>query len=286
MTTLKNALLTAAIAVTATLATQTLSSRFIENDLSAISPAAETPDTVATRETLKCGYVPYPPYFNIDPATGEKAGIMVDVMTSVAEKTGWAVEWTEETGWGSMIEGIKAGRYDAVCSGVWQNTNRTKQAGFSMPIGYSQVFAWVRSDDTRLTNLPQINAADTRIAMIDGEAGQMIAHDYFPKATAVALPQNVPFSDVLMSVTTNKADVVFAEEPVVQDFLKTHPGALKKLGGAVISYPITLMLPESDPQLREVVNAALFEIINSPRMAEILAKNTPEQDVFSINSVH
>jgi ABC-type amino acid transport substrate-binding protein len=44
------------------------------------------------------------------------------------------VEWTEEVGFGQMIEGLSARRYDIVGSGIWQNAARSEQADFSLPL--------------------------------------------------------------------------------------------------------------------------------------------------------
>lgn len=254
------------------------------NLLAAIEPSAKsnTLQDIVETKTLRCAYIPYPPYFDMDPNTGIKSGIMVDMMNSIGEKMGVSIAWTEETGWGSMMEGLKAGRYDAVCSSVWQNTARAMQADFSTPVGYSLVEAWVRSDDTKVSSLERANADDVTIATMDGEMTSMIASSQFPKAKTFSVSQNTPISDLMMNVVTGKADVVFVEPKIAEDFLQSNPGTLKKVPGnaLVSSFPITIVLPKGEQDFKRVIDTAIAEIQNTREMDSILANYKSEGTLF------
>lgn len=243
--------------------------------LNSLQPAAalDTLDKVIQNGVMRCAYIPYPPFFEIDPNTGAKSGVMVDVMEAVTAKMGVKLEWSEEVGWGSMMEGLKMGRYDAVCSNVWQNTARAMQADFSNPIGYASVETWVRSDDETIRSLDDINSSVT-IATIDGEMNAMIAASQFPNSKTLALPQTAPYSDALLNVVQGKADVIFAEKSAVDDFLVTHPGALKSLGtdNTVSSFPITLVLPKREIAFKSVIDTAIEEMIHSRELDRIMAQ--------------
>jgi Bacterial extracellular solute-binding proteins, family 3 len=54
---------------------------------------------------IRCGYIPYEPGLIKDPNTGKFSGIMHDTMEEIAKSLNLKVEWTEEVGWGTMIEG-------------------------------------------------------------------------------------------------------------------------------------------------------------------------------------
>src|SRR5438270_6559114 len=71
-------------------------------------------DHVVSSGKLRCGYVIYNPGCIKDPNTGKLSGIGVEAMEIVAKKLGLRLEWTEEVGWGTMIEGLQSGRYDIV----------------------------------------------------------------------------------------------------------------------------------------------------------------------------
>ena len=70
---------------------------------------------------IRCGYIPYEPGLIKDPNTGKFSGIMHDTIEEIAKSLNLKVEWTEEVGWGTMIEGLERDRYDAICSPVWAN---------------------------------------------------------------------------------------------------------------------------------------------------------------------
>ncbi len=220
---------------------------------------------------LRCGYISYPPYFELDLQTGAPKGIMVDIMAAIGHKMEVQIEWTEETGWGSMIEGLRSDRFDAVCSSVWKNTARALHTRFSDPIGYSTIEAWVRADDQRFHALSEINTPDVSISVMDGEMTSMIASSSFPKAKTLSLPQTASFSDLLLNVVHKKADIVFLEEQIVQDFLKMHPNALRKAfpDTPVSAFPISIMMQKEANDLQTIINTALEEMLNSQQMEQI-----------------
>jgi len=69
-----------------------------------------------------------------------------------------------------MIEAIKSGRVDVVCTGLWRLRPRGKLADFTAPLYYSTVRAYTRADNTKYDgSLNAINDPGTKIAGVDGE---------------------------------------------------------------------------------------------------------------------
>ena len=228
---------------------------------------------------LRCGYMSYAPYIEIDTVTGEATGVAVDMTEAIAKKIGVDVEWSQETGFGTFIEDIKANRFDAVCAPIWKNASRATQVSFSIPYGYQTVEAWVRIDDDRFSSLTDINKETVTISVTDGEMGETIANQSFPKAKQFSIPQSSPFSDLLMNVVTGKADVVFVEPKFVEDFLKNNPEILKKvaLEKPLRAFPITMVVSKEAQDLKRVIDSALEEMMNTAEMDEILIEhNRPD----------
>jgi ABC-type amino acid transport substrate-binding protein len=230
-------------------------------------------ERVAETKTLRCGYVQYPPYFEISLQTGKPAGIMVDLMEEIGRKLDVKVEWAEEANWGTMFEGLKTGRYDAVCSMMWQTPARAMHAELSAPIGYASMYSYVRSDNHRLSADPaKLNNKDVRIATMDGEINDLLAQSLFPQAKRIAMPQYSSATDLFMNVVTGKVDVLFQEEKTARVFLKNNPGAIRRLGDQPLAvYPMGMALPAGDTRLKAVIDSALAEIVNSPKYDQILA---------------
>mgnify|MGYP000846868545 CR=1 FL=1 len=262
------------------LATSFVTVRVTAPQTSPVSGAANTTqpdalDRIVAAKKLRCGYISYPPYFSKDPNTGKEQGLMVDILQNIADKMQVKLEWSYETTWATMFEDMKMDRFDAVCSSVWQNTERALQADFSTPILYNQIQAWVRTDDNRFDgNLAAINRPDITIPTLDGEMVEKLAKEFFPKAKTISLPQNALFSDVMTNVVTKKADIVFLEPQVAQDYLRANPGSLRAVQNvpAVAEFPVVIVLPKNSPRLKTVIDTAVMEIKSTPALATLLAK--------------
>ena len=140
---------------------------------------------------IRCGYIPYEPGLIKDSNTGKFSGIMYETVEEIAKNFNLKVEWTEEVGWGTMIEGLERDRFDAICSPVWANSTRGKIADFSQPIFYSGIGAYIAQSNTKITDLNNLNSPSVKIATIDGEMSDIIASSQFPLAQKISLPQNL-----------------------------------------------------------------------------------------------
>jgi polar amino acid transport system substrate-binding protein len=243
---------------------------------SGVSPNLSTAyDRVISSGIIRCGYVPYPPGLIKDPNTGKITGVFADAIEEAATNLGLKVQWTEEVGWGSMIEGLNAGRYDLVCSPVWANSTRAKVADFTSPLFYSGIDAYVRTGDTRFSqSLAPANSSGIRISTIDGEMSAIIAAQEFPNAQTVSLPQTADDSQLLLNLVDGKADITFVEPYIADQFLKSHPGSVTNItpNDPVRVFPNTMMLAKGDVRLQSMMDVALSELVNSGEIDRLLAK--------------
>ena len=107
-----------------------------KNSNSGVSSKSSTLDQVIQTRIIRAGYVSNPPSCIIDPNTSKVSGIVADAFEKLAEKASLKVQWVEEVGFGSMIEGLDARRYDAVPCAIWPNAARATKADFSRPLFY------------------------------------------------------------------------------------------------------------------------------------------------------
>ncbi len=253
-------------------------------DYNAIAPASGSAlDRIIEKGVLRCAYIPYPPFFEINPNTGEKFGLSYDLMEEIGKKLNLKIEWTEEVAWGNLTEGLKTNRYDAVCSAIWQNSARSLHADFSKPYGYSVVEVWARADDARFDhNLNAINSEMIKISVIDGEATTSLADENFPKAQKISLPQYSPFSDLFLNVKNGKADIVLAEPKIATEFLKSNPNSLKKVNTdkPISAYPIVIGLPKGETELKTTIDNTLDEIFFTREIEKIMEKYNLTKDDF------
>jgi ABC-type amino acid transport substrate-binding protein len=235
-----------------------------------------TYDRVIRTGTIRCGYTPYSVGLMKDPNTGKMSGIYYDIVTRLAENLSLKVDWVEEVGWSGQIEGLETGRYDMVCSPVSLNSGRARVADFSIPLYYSPVHIWARKNDTAIADdFKALNQPNIRISTLDGEQTSVFAKQFFPQAQQVSLPQMAPFSDLLMQVTTGKADIVFAEPFSVYEFMKTNPDSLRMvtpLDKPLLVVPNILLLPRDQFAFREMIDNGLREMFNSHLIDMVIDK--------------
>lgn len=241
-------------------------------------------DQVIKAGKIRCGYIPYPPGCMKDPNTGKLTGVCVEALEEAGKNLGLEIEWTEEVGWGSMIEGLQAGRYDIVGSAVWPTTARGKVADFTTPLFYSVLGAYVRADDNRLNSLKALNSRSVKVATIDGEISDIEARNQTPLAQRVSLPQTAQISQMMLNVVQKKADVAFVEPYAAQEFLKSNPGTLKNI---TVEKPLlaagnTLMFMRGQPEFKSMIDTALQELILKGSIDRLLDKYDPSDAFYRV----
>jgi ABC-type amino acid transport substrate-binding protein len=233
--------------------------------------------------TIRCGYFMYPPYCMKDPNTKKLSGIFVDILEEAGKHLGLKIDWVEEVGSGTMIEGLETNRYDLVPTGVWPNASRGKRASFSTPLFYVGLGVYVHRNDNRFTNnLKSINSKSTKISMIDGQIVQAIAENQFPYASRLAHPNMSDNGQLLLDVATKKADVTFAESGIVELFLKHNPGTIQNITPKkpIAIFANTMMFKIGEPAFKSMLDTALAELINTGYVDTILDKYEPKPGIY------
>ena len=249
------------------------------------STAAESVyDRVMRTGTIRCAYASYPPFFQKDPNTGAMTGIFVDLMEGLGQALSLKVDWTEEVASGSVIEGLNSDRYDMYCADMWANGSRARVIDFSIPFSYAVMNAYTRADDARLPadNLAALDDPSVRIVTMDGEMGEIIARQRFPKANRVPLPQNTDYSQLLLAITTGKADVIFLEPTVVAQYEQKNGHKFRNLtpGHPVDLMPNVLAFRRGQPELKAMLDTAMRQMLNNGTIDAIMKKYEPAPGLF------
>ncbi len=232
--------------------------------------------------TIRCGYPIFPPYTMKDPNTGKLSGIFVDILEEAGKNLGLKINWSEEVGWGTIIEGLETNRYDLVPTGVWPNANRGKHCSFSTPLFYNGLEVYVRTNENRFTNkLQKINSSLVTIATIDGCHVLDIAKNRFPKARRLAHPDMCDYGLILLDVATGKADVTFSDPSRAAIFLKNNPGTIKSITSKPFEIEAnTMMFKIGEPAFKSMLDTALTELINNGYVDQVLNKYEPKRGVY------
>lgn len=240
-------------------------------------------DRVIKSNTIKCAFLNYPPACMKDTKTGQMSGIFVDVLEKAASNLGMKIEWTEEVGWGSQIEGLNNDRYDLVGSPVWANPKRGKLTALSIPVYYSGIGVYVRTNENRFDkNFNKINSKEVKVGTIDGETSDLITDNDFPNATKQSSPENTDISQKFLDLDKKSCDVVFAEPYFAYEYSKNNPGKIKNIA---VENPIRLfgnvyMMKAGEWQLKQMLDVAIQDLINSGYVDKAIAKYEPDPNLF------
>lgn len=225
--------------------------------------------------TLRCGYVVYQPAVLKDPNTGRFSGFGYDIVNRMAEDLNLKVEWVEEVTPATMLEGLNTDRYDMICTPFWRNSERGRVADFSVAFYYSPMGVWVRSDDHRFDkNVSDLNKPTVTLSVMDGTTLAVIARQDFPNAKTMAITQSAPLTDLLLNVTTKKADAVAIDNYLAKDFLAKNPKSIRDVTeqNPVRVYANGFIFKLDEPAFKAMIDSALAELMNDGFVDQIITK--------------
>jgi polar amino acid transport system substrate-binding protein len=241
------------------------------------APKETTYDRVMRTKTIRCGYVVLPPHIIKDPNTEIMSGIIYDIMEESAKLLDLKIDWSEEVGFATMNTGLQTGRYDAICFNYWQNPadGRLGYIGFSTPLYYMPVGAFVRADDTRFDkDMTALNDPGVRISSSDGQISTLIVQQDFPKAQVVTLPNMTDVAQNFMEISAGKADVTFLSLRDGYKFDKANPGQIKNITARqpVRVFASVIAIPQDDRKFEIMLNTAFSQLINGGTVDRILKR--------------
>ena len=217
-------------------------------------------DRVMRTGTLRCGYILYDPAIKMDLNTKKIYGILPDLLEDLTKRLSLKLEWTEEVPFVTAFEGLKLGRYDAVCTALWGWPEQARVGELVGPFYYYPIGIWVRADDHRFdTDRSKINAKDVKISGVDGTFPLDAARIDFPLAHAVSLPQSSDYTQPLMEVMTKKADITMMDNNIGLRFLKANPGTIRNIS-ITPPYKIFgefLVVPKGDHDLQSMLQSVV-----------------------------
>jgi len=271
-------LLSLAAAVAASLVTVALMPKDAGQQSAAKTESAY--DRVIRTNTLRCGYTAWPPYFSMDPNTKELTGLSKEMSDAAARLAGLKVEYVEIV-LGQAVQDLNNGKIDAMCGdGPWV-ISTIQHIDYSKAYQYSGVYAYGRADETRFTMLDDLNRDDVQFTGIDGDLSSDLVAGNFPKAKISTMASMTDPSQLLLNVTTGKADVAIIDPLSADIFMKNNPDKLKLLVNEPVAvYGAGFSVKKGEEALLGTLNEAVSAVINTGAAARILKKYDPKGEFF------
>ena len=238
-----------------------------------------TLERVLKTGTIRCGYFTWPPYITKDPNTGKLSGINYDIMEAIGKNLGLKIDWAAEVGVGDVVAALNTNKFDVMCATVWPSPGRTQNLTLSLPAFYNVAFAYVRKDDKRFDgDLMKANTKEIKVSGIDGNYSQDLSKEKLPNATQSMLAQTASGSEILLQVMSKKADIVFSDAGMVNDFMKNNPDALRQVAGIgpVRYYGEALSVKRGEFQLKNMLDTSIMQLTNDGVIGAMVEKYRKE----------
>ena len=231
---------------------------------------------------LRCGYYSYAPHFIKDPNTGAYSGIFADLVQLAAKNLGLTVEWVIEGGTDVMVPALQNGQIDMVGSGWWSDAARSKVMDASKPVFFNALGVYVRKGEKRFDTLADLNAANIKVAVVEGATAATIAATDFPRAQKHALPQLSDLGLLLQEVAYGKADFTISAIHEFHAFDRHNPGILKRLDvqSPLRVFPNVLFVNKGEGKLRSMMDAAMDELYFSGVVNRVVDRYEPFPNSF------
>lgn len=239
-------------------------------------------DRITRTGTIKCGYAMWAPMLYKDLNTNKIEGVTYEVMEEIGKRLDLKINWAEETGWGTIVEGLHTGRYDMICTAIGNISARAKFMDFSTPFYYSPIYLVARQDDKRFDkDVNLINNKDYKIATLDGDASSSLARQNFPLAMTSAMPQTSDYSLLLKEVESKKADVTIITPETFLEYDRNNPKKLKIINkDSPVLAPVGLGIPLNEIALKRMIDITLTEMLLDGTVDRILGKYEKQKGVF------
>ena len=201
-----------------------------------LRPARTGEDRIAairTRGTIRVAttgdYAPFS-YVSDD---GTRTGVDITLARALAEALGVAIEWIE-TSWPTLLEDLRADRFDIAMSGISRTTARALEGVLSDPYHVGGKTPVIRcADRARFPDFAAIDAQDVRAVVNPGGTNEAFARDRLEHASLRIHGDN---RTIFEEITEARADVMFTDAIEVARVIRDDPRLCPALPGVTLTY--------------------------------------------------
>jgi ABC-type amino acid transport substrate-binding protein len=232
-------------------------------------------DEILGTRKIRAGWAAYEPFFMRDPVTQQFSGIFYDLTVKIGELAEWQLDWAPESTFATIGSDLDSGKFDIYCGGLWPNVGRATLISFSEGAFYSGVEVYCRPETVaKIADVTALNNPAYKMAVIDGEMSMAIKRSDFPLSQTHDLPQNTPVSDLMLNVTSGKADFAVVERVVALEYMEKTSSRVERPKGSkpIRAFPSTFGVARDNLPLLNVLEVALRELISSGEAERILRK--------------
>lgn len=200
-----------------------------------------------------------------DPKTGQYTGFDIDLWAAIAEVLGVEYE-LQPMDFSGIVPALQTGSIDVALAGITITSAREKVVDFSHPYYDSGLTLMVLADNEEIKGPEDV--AGKRIAVRTGTTSDNHAPSLNP-SEIIKFPN---IEQAYMELRAGRVDVAMHDTPNVLYYIQTAgEGAVKAVGPRMQAQSYGIGFPLGS-KLRNDVNVAFLELVESGRYAEIYRK--------------
>jgi len=232
------------------------------------------PSSISGKGSLTIGTdASYAPSEFVDTDGKTVVGFDADLAKALGQVLGLNVT-LQNAPFGTIIEGVKSGKFDLGVSSFTINPDRMKQV--DMVSYYSAGTSWAVPQGNPMGITPD-NACGKKIAVQKDTVQQDDITKRSKKCTdagkpAITIEPYTLQSDVTSAVVTGKDDAELADSPVIAYAVKQTNGKLQQVGDIYDSAPYGIVVPKNQGDYAKAVQGAVQKLIDSGTYQSILSK--------------
>lgn len=235
--------------------------------LAACQPAAATqnPASGETTTVRVATEASYPPFEMVDPDSGELIGFDIEMMTAIAEKAGFEVEFLN-TPFDPLLAGMAQCQFDAAVSAITITEDRAKEMAFSEPyINAGQIIA-VQLNNTDITSVEDLQGKNVGVQL--GTTGQIQAEKIEGANIKAYDTADLAFLDL----ANGQLDGVIVDYPTTLNYVNQFSDKIKITGDVFTDESYGVAVCKENTELLAKINAALAELKADGTIADLEAK--------------
>ncbi|MCG7357436.1 ABC transporter substrate-binding protein [Roseomonas mucosa] len=251
-----------------------------------LSVAAQTlPESIRAQGELRVGIeATYPPMAYKDPATNERRGVNVDLVTALGKELGISLRW-EEMSFAQLIPSIATDRVDFSGTSMTDLPARREQLSF---VDYISTGAQI------FTTVAQQKGAREATDFCGRSVATPRTTNYFPQAQAWSeancvakgkTPLRVIGTEGAAAARTDlqqgRADGAILGAEYVVYLSQQNPGVFVAIGDPISRNLSGMAFSKSKPELRDAIAAALSRLIADGTYGAILRKHGLEKQALT-----
>ncbi|MBP3322399.1 MAG: basic amino acid ABC transporter substrate-binding protein [Clostridia bacterium] len=215
----------------------------------------------------------FPPYEYI--GEGDKiVGIDAEIAAEIAKKLDMTLE-IKDVDFGSILGGVKGGKYDIGMAGMTVTPDRLKEVNFTTSYAKGVQVIIVKAD-SGITSAADLTGK--KIGVQQDTTGDIYASDTVENGGFG--DENVTRyksgNDAVLALTSGKIDAVIIDKEPANSYVKTNEG-LTILETPYADEDYAIAVSKDNPELLQKVNKALEELIADGTVAAIINKYIPAE---------